>query len=153
MSGDQSLAEGIQMRIAALMVLVLTACGGTDFTGTYVGPITTTESCPGQPPSVTTADATFAITQANDELKWNNGTCPGNRAAVSGNAAIVESNVCEPHKTDSYTSITTRKSGTLALNGSALTVSLSLVFDIAFTDGSRETCTGDATGTLARKAE
>ncbi len=136
------------------LVAVLVAGCGVDFEGKYTGPLS-------RPPSPCSDGSTFPALSKNSTLTLTNGaggevniesdTCPGIRGTQSGNTVIIEQVTCPPKVTDSVTITETYKGGTLALSGTALTVSLETQFQINASNGASGTCTGVLSGTLAKQ--
>lgn len=142
-------------RFAMLVPLLLvTACGGADFAGTYKGPVTFKMTCPGAEAYEETLTDTMTVVDTADGIAIkDDGDCPNIPATVNGNSATITKTTCAPVTDgDGTTTTVTMTGGTLALNGTSLNVSLTASAVIAGSDGTL-TCPASFAGTLAKQAD
>lgn len=137
----------------ALALALVTACGGVDFSGTYVGPMATKVICNGEVVVDDTTQNQLDIVDNGTEVIVDLGDCGDIRGTPNENSVLLGKRTCPPQKSSDGSQVTISfTGGTLALNGTSLDANLTLSYAIAGPKGSG-TCPGTLIGQLSKQAD
>jgi hypothetical protein len=138
--------------LLAGLALSLSACGGTDWAGSYTGPASQSGSCSdGSSVPNSSASTTLNITESGDTITWTAGCGATVTATPNGNIATVKQYSCPAITTNGSTTALTVNSGTLTLTGNSL--ALDLIGTATVSGAATGTCNIHVTGTLAKAAK
>jgi hypothetical protein len=148
----------LSLRIAGLIAgCILAGCGGKPsapgFPGTYVGSLTTVYTCGSNAPPTHSGSTTLTLTQSGETVLFNEYSCMGIPASVSGEVATVGMYTCAAGSYNGNSAAVNITGGTLTLNGTSLAVSINGT--TPFTDarnGTMETCQITVTGTMTNES-
>ncbi len=133
----------------ALVVLCLFAVGcGSNFAGTYKGPITSNTTCNGQT-NISQSDVTMVLTQKGDAVQVGATNCPALSGTADGDVVTLQQTTCPTRVVDGASFTGTFTSGTLTLSGDTLSLKATLNATIT-QDGSTTDCSVEQSGVLTR---
>lgn len=139
------------MRNALAIVLVsllVSACGGVDFTGEYTGTLKLWPQCEGVMNEATLTDQRIVIEDNGLTLDITY-TCEGMKADVSGDEATLREKTCPSRFLDGVTSTVTYTGGKLLLTGDKIHVSWDMNIRLE-ENGKAQTCTAELVGDIYR---